>query len=61
MAVRNVLGSMGLFLQECQRHTESSLPERALSRYVAVLIRARCVNACGKFPTCCPLGPICSE
>ena len=39
-------------VEGCWRRTESSLPERALSRYAAVLIGARCVNACGKFPRC---------
>jgi hypothetical protein len=51
----------GLIPPKCYRQTESSLPERILSRYVAVLISAKCVNACGKLPTCRPLGPICSE
>jgi hypothetical protein len=32
----------------------------ARSRLNAALIRARCVNACGKFPSASPLLPVCS-
>ena len=31
------------------------------SRLTAALISARCVNACGKFPSSSPVAPICSE
>ena len=31
------------------------------SRLNAALIRARCVNACGKLPSASPLAPVCSE
>ncbi len=34
---------------------------RAASRVMAESIRARCVNACGKFPSCSPVDPISSE
>jgi hypothetical protein len=36
-------------------------PPSARSRLKAALIRARCVNACGKFPSASPLGPVALE
>ncbi len=45
----------------CQRQVALFFPFKARSRYVAALINARCVNAWGKFPRCCPLLPSSSE
>jgi len=48
------------FMGSTRETSQPAPPPSARSRLNAALIRAKCVNACGKFPSASPLGPVCS-
>src|SRR5215470_10992538 len=62
LSLINLVGTKTRFMDRTPyRQVASPVPDSALSRYVAALISARCVNAWGKFPRCRPSGPSSSE